>query len=245
MRIAVIADIHSNDIALAAVMDDFRNAGVDRVIHLGDAFNSPINPKGVADLLKSIALPSSHVRGNGERMVLGLGPECPTKTALFARGKLSAEDLAFAATWPAVVRGEMFLACHGSPRDDTEYLLEAVTPQGVTLRSPDAVAKILGTDRAPLVLCGHSHVQRIVPLSGGSLVVNAGSVGLPAYSISLLVPHKMESGTPHARYALAENAGDGWHVSLRAVSYDWEKAAAVAVSNGFSDWAKALRTGFA
>ena len=88
-------------------------------------------------------------------------------------------------------------------------------------------------------------MQRFVPLSDGSIVVNAGSVGLPAYSLNLPVPHKMEAGTPHARYALAENAGDGWHVSLRAVPYDWGKAAALAVSNGFPEWTKALRTGFA
>lgn len=245
MQIAVIADIHSNAIALAAVLDDFRNEGVDHVIQLGDAFNGPIDPQGVADLLKSIIVPIEHVRGNGERMVLGVGPEPATKSALFARARLSPDDLAFAATWPAVVRSETYLACHGSPRDDNEYLLENVTPQGVALRSPDGVAEILGPECAPLVLCGHSHVQRLSPLSDGSLVVNAGSVGLPAYSIARPVPHKMEAGSPHARYALAENSGDGWRVSLRAVPYDWEKAAGVAVANGFPEWAKALRTGFA
>lgn len=245
MRIAVIADIHSNDLALAAVLADLRSAGIDRILHLGDAFNGPINPKGVADLLKSIAVPLSHVRGNGERMVLGVECTKPSKSALYARARLSPEDLAFAATWPVVIREESFVACHGSPRSDMEYLLEKVTPGAVVLRRPEEVAEILGRDSASLVLCGHTHVPRIMALPNGSIVVNAGSVGLPAYSDDLPFPHKMETGSPHARYALVERTGEDWHVELRAVAYDWEKAAATAIANGFPDWAKALRTGYA
>lgn len=241
MQIAVIADIHSNDLALAAVLEDIARVGADRIVHLGDAFNGPINPAGVVRLLKTFE--AVHVRGNGERMVLGIGPEAPTRSALYARTKLSAEDLAFAASWPAVVREEWFVACHGSPRSGTEYLLEKVTPAAVELRSPQEVAAILGPDGASLVLCGHTHVQGSLALPDGSLVVNAGSVGLPAYSDALPFPHKMEAGSPHARYALVERTGESWRVDLRSVSYDWEKAAALAVANGFSDWAKALRTG--
>jgi len=223
-------------------MDDFRKAGVDRVIHLGDAFNGPINPQGVAQLLKK--MDAVHVRGNGERMVLGVGPEPASRSALFARAQLSPEDLAFVETWPEVIRDETFLACHGSPRSDIEYLLEKVTPAAVTLRRPEEVADILGQDSASLVLCGHTHIPRIMSLPNGSVVVNAGSVGLPAYSDDLPIPHKMETGSPHARYALVERAAEGWRVALRAVAYDWENAAAIAVVNGFPDWAKALRTGY-
>lgn len=243
MRIAVIADIHSNDLALAAVLEDIARAGVDRIVHLGDAFNGPINPAGVVCLLKTFD--AVHVRGNGERMVLDLGPEKPTKSALYARTKLTAEDLAFAASWPAVVREDALVACHGSPRSDTEYLLEKVTPTAVELRSPQEVAEILGSESASLVLCGHTHVPCTLSLPNGLVVVNAGSVGLPAYADALPFPHKMEAGSPHARYALVERTGEKWQVAFRSVAYDWEKAAALAIANGFPEWAKALRTGFA
>jgi len=73
--------------------------------------------------------------------------------------------------------------------------------------------------------------------------VNPGSVGLPAYAEELPWPHKMETGSPHARYAFIEQASAGWAVSLRSVAYDWEKAAKIAVQNGFQDWANPLRTG--
>jgi len=153
--------------------------------------------------------------------------------------------MAFAATWPAFRREEAYVACHGSPRSDTEYLLEEVTPAAVALRRPEKVAAILGQDSASLVLCGHTHVPRVVSLPNGSVVVNAGSVGLPAYSDDLPFPHKMETGSPHARYAIVERTDLGWRVDLRAISYDWGKAAAIAVANGFPDWANALRMGYA
>jgi hypothetical protein len=41
-------------------------------------------------------------------------------------------------------------------------------------------------------------------LDDGRLVVNPGSVGLQAYDDDHGHPHVMENGTPHARYAIAE-----------------------------------------
>jgi hypothetical protein len=54
----------------------------------------------------------------------------------------------------------------------------------------------------------------------------------------------IETGSPHARYALFERGAAGWHVTLRAVAYDWEGAAQRADQEGRPDWAHTLRTGF-
>ncbi len=185
-----------------------------------------------------------HVRGNGDRMVFN--PECrnPSKSALFARGRLSIEDLAFAATWPAIYQEEGWLACHGSPRSDTEYLLEEVRHDGVSIRNREKITAILGKDYAPLVLCGHTHIPRVVYLPNGCTIVNPGSIGLPAYYDDLPAPHKMETGSPHARYAIVEGAIEQLSVSIRVVPYDWEKAALTAARNGFPEWLHALQTGY-
>jgi calcineurin-like phosphoesterase family protein len=61
-----------------------------------------------------------------------------------------------------------------------------------------------GDVRASLILCGHTHIPRSERLADGRLIVNPGSVGLQAYEDQLTFPHKMETGTPHARYAFLE-----------------------------------------
>ena len=80
-------------------------------------------------------------------------------------------------------------------------------------------------------------------LPTGALVVNPGSVGWPAYDDDHPYPHVMEAGTPHARYAIADDATGRWSAEFRTVDYDWEQAAAIAEANGRPDVAGALRTG--
>ena len=88
-------------------------------------------------------------------------------------------------------------------------------------------------------------MPRLLPLDGGPTVVNPGSVGLPAYDHDVPFAHVMQSGSPHARYALLERRDGSWQVQLRAVAYDWAKAAALARAHGREDWALALLTGLA
>ena len=139
---------------------------------------------------------------------------------------------------------EGVLAFHGSPTDDLVYLLESVGPDGARPATRDEVIERLGaTADVPLLLCGHTHLQRSMRLPTGALVVNPGSVGWPAYDDDRPYPHVMEAGTPHARYAVADDGSGRWDVEFHAVDYDWERAATIAESNGRADVARALRTG--
>ena len=142
-------------------------------------------------------------------------------------------------------------ACHGTPRSDVEYFLETVTldygvagSRGVRAATPDEALERAGDFRATLVLCGHTHQPRRIELPDGRLVVNPGSVGLPAFDDDQPWRHDMETGTPQARYAvIGRDAAGGWQVALLAVDYDHEAAAARAEAQGRGDWADALRTG--
>jgi hypothetical protein len=80
-------------------------------------------------------------------------------------------------------------------------------------------------------------------LNDGRLVVNPGSVGLPAYDAPEPFPHRMEAGTPHARYAIAEREADGWRVEFLAIDYDWTAAAAMCRAHGWLEWGRILETG--
>jgi hypothetical protein len=94
-----------------------------------------------------------------------------------------------------------------------------------------------------VICCGHSHVQHALQTANGKLIVNVGSVGLPAYTDDEPYPHAMESGSPHARYAILWKNGHGWYVDHVAVPYDWQAAAQIAIANGRSDTARWVLTG--
>ena len=80
------------------------------------------------------------------------------------------------------------------------------------------------------------------------LIVNPGSVGLPAYDDNHPLPqshdHRIENGSPDARYAVVERVGDQWRCERISVPYDFEPMAALAGRHGRRDWAHAIRTGF-
>jgi Calcineurin-like phosphoesterase superfamily domain len=140
---------------------------------------------------------------------------------------------------------------HGTPGSDLQYWLEAVVPgfeddqgPGVRAATQAEVAERMGSATHPVMLCGHTHVPRLLQC-GGVLVVNPGSVGQPAYGDHHPYPHVVENGAPHARYALLEKTAQGWQVDLRAVPYEHLVQARVAAARQRPDWAHALATGFA
>ena len=68
MRIAVIADIHGNILALEAVLADLaRRGGADRVVNLGDCVSGPLWPRETMERLEALGWPT--VRGNHDRRV--------------------------------------------------------------------------------------------------------------------------------------------------------------------------------
>lgn len=241
MKIAVLADVHGNLIALEAVVRDLRMAAPDLVVNLGDLVSGPFDPAGSADA--QIALDCPTLAGNHERQLLA-GDSGASDA--FARPLLSAEHRDWIATLPPTLRladGDVF-ACHGSPSGgDLEYLLEDVTSGHAALATDATIRRRLtGIGPARVVLCGHTHIARVAACDG-TLVVNPGSVGMPAYRDDLPVPHVMESGSHHARYALVTRCADGWTAELRAVDYDYEAAARQAERNGRPATAFAVRTG--
>jgi diadenosine tetraphosphatase ApaH/serine/threonine PP2A family protein phosphatase len=97
---------------------------------------------------------------------------------------------------------------------------------------------------ASLILCAHTHLPRAVRLSDGRMVVNPGSVGLPAYDGQRPVYHMVQTGTPDACYAVLERSAHGWSVTFRHVPYDTTAMAVLARRNGAELWAQALETGW-
>ena len=242
MKIAVLSDIHGNLLALDAVIADAEARGVDLMVNLGDICSGPLFPGETADRLMALDLPT--IAGNHERQVLTLSPEHMGPTDRHTVDLLRADQRAWLAGLPATLRlSEEVLLVHGTPDSDLAYFLETVTPEGLRPATPDEIEDRAGPVDAAVILCGHTHVPRIATLADGRLVVNPGSVGLPAYDDVHPWPHAVETGSPHARYAVVSNDDAGWRAELLSVDYDWATVSDIAASNGRADWARALRTG--
>jgi predicted phosphodiesterase len=250
LRLALVTDIHGNLPALEAVAAEIAREGIDAVANLGDIASGPLWPLETVRWLMQLGWPT--IAGNHERQLLTLPPERQSASDRYAAAALGEPERAWLAALPPTRwLAEDLLACHGSPSSDLEYLLETVTPDfvrgaapGLRAATAGEVAHRLGdTGPATLVVCGHTHVPRLWQELQGPLVVNPGSVGVQAYDDDRPHPHVVETGSPHARWAVVERAAGGWHVSLRATAYDHEAAARRAEANGRIDWADALRTG--
>jgi predicted phosphodiesterase len=194
MRVAAIYDIHANLPALEAVLQEIRQAEVDQVIVGGDVVPGPL-PKETLRCLLDLPVPTQFIYGNGEVAVLeqmagrdpSAVPEQHRPIIRWTARQLPEYEPLF---------GVLF--CHGTPRDENEIF--------TGLTAEDRLLPIFEALNAPVIVCGHSHMQfdRMV---GNTRVVNAGSVGMPF-------------GEPGADWLLL---GPG--VQLRHTSYDLTTAA--------------------
>ncbi|WP_198373488.1 metallophosphoesterase family protein [Roseomonas rosulenta] len=242
MRLAVISDIHGNLAALEAVLADIETRAVDAVVNLGDCVTGPLWPKETFARLVALDLPT--VRGNHDRWILDRPAADLSPAGRYARDALSPSERAWLHALPATLDvAPEILAVHGTPADDTTYLLEEQR-DGHLVPAPRAtVAARLGDAARPgVVLCGHSHRQALVQGPGGVVILNPGSVGCPAFADSPAAGG-LEYRSPHARYAILTLRHGRWGAELLAIDYDWDAAARRARDNGRPDWADMLGTG--
>ena len=196
MKLGVIADVHGNDVALRAVLDDAARYHVDRWWVLGDLVLFGPRPAEVLDRLRG--LPGvSMLRGNTDRYVLTGEQPAPHATAADAVGRIDlveryaamaagigwtrgvleqAGTLEYLATLPAQLHlpfsgGIAILGVHASPGADDGPGIDPGLP-GEHLRG------LLAGCGADVVVGGHTHYQtdRMV---AGIRALNPGSTGMP------------------------------------------------------------------
>ena len=244
MKIAAISDIHSNVFALEAVLDDIRKRGADVIVNLGDIFYGPIAPRATYELLIEEEIIT--IAGNQDRQIYeSMEDEIRDNVTLqFVLAELDGAPL----DWLQLLPKEMQLTadvylCHGAPGNDSIYFLEDIENGSGAVRTDAEIIALLHGQSAPLILCGHTHIPRTVALSTSQLIVNPGSVGLPAYEDDLPVVHKMENYSAHASYALLEKKVNGWLVEQFRIPYDVEAACKKALLLERHDWVAYLQTG--
>jgi putative phosphoesterase len=240
---AIISDIHGNSLALQAVLKDISSHEVDQIINLGDHVFGALEPEVTATLIRQT--PMLCISGNTDREILeSLDKPSEKDNMERVKADLSIETVNWLKSLPpTAVCDDVFFVSHGTPGSDNEYLLEQVTAQGVSVyNDEDLIAKTQHIHQ-PVILCGHSHVNRVVYLSNGKIILNPGSVGLPAYLGNGEHRFAMESMTPHAKYALVKVDGSKVDIAQVHCSYDWHQASAAAKKNGSDKWAEFLLHG--
>jgi len=237
-RYAILSDIHGNLPALEAVVADAEAQGCNAFVNLGDILSGPLWPNETADYLMARDWPT--IAGNHERQVLTQPIDRMNDSDLFARKRITIDQMAWIACHPATMEltPEIFL-CHGIPRSDLIHFLYTVDMSGLHDASEAEIAERADARPERLILCGHSHIPGERRLADGRRVVNPGSVWLQAFHDDHPLPYTVAVGDPRARYAIVE--GDA--VTFRQVDYDHRTAAAKAEREGRMDWGIGLRLG--
>jgi putative phosphoesterase len=202
MRILLLADIHSNWPALAAIDETF-----DACLFLGDVVDYATDPVPCIEWVQRFA--TAAVRGNHDHSVAHRVAVRPA--GVFRRMSsamrphhfdvLGDDHLTWLAQLPVTkhltLDGLRFLLVHATPRDPMdEYIDDSEEQWRARLQHVNV----------DFVCVGHTHMPMHLQL-GDVQVVNPGSVGQP------------RDGDPRAAYAIIE---DG-KVSFRRVAYDIDR----------------------
>lgn len=225
MRIALLSDIHGNNVALDAVLKDIQtNGGVDTYWVLGDLV--AIGPAPVKVLERLSQLPNARfVRGNTDRYVCTGDRPPPTLEQVSANIDLLPQRIElegdFAWTQGAVTiagwlewlknlpldfeeilpDGTRVLCVHASPNlDDGE---------GIRLNTPASrIEELVASCDADMICVGHTHLPFNMR-SNGKYIINPGCV---SNSID---------GDVRASYALIDANEHGLWVEHYRVEYDY------------------------
>ena len=211
MKIALISDIHGNQIALEAVLADIKRVGVDQIICLGDIANVGPHPRQCIDIIRDLNCPT--VQGNHELYLLGRFEDDTWRTSpiwggmRWSRDQLRPDQMTYIDELPYQyeIAGNgraNAIFVHGSPLSQYRGFMPDHNDAAIAER-------MNGLDDTTL-FCGHTHLPLYRPWSN-SWLVNIGSVGMPI------------DGTPTAKYVIATQLKQEWHIEFRKIEYNIDK----------------------
>ena len=200
MKLAIIADVHSNLQALNAVMSEIGRGGIDQVVCAGDIVGYGANPNEcchiVGDEVAHAAL-GNHEIAALTKDTTGMNPHAAaasrwTTSTLEEGSRKFLRSLEIESKFEA---GDMRVAMyHGSVGSVTEYVFEDEINEDTVRDS--------GGD---LLILGHTHVPYVKDF-GSMMAINPGSVGQP------------RDGDPRASFAILDT--DRRSCLVRRVGYD-------------------------
>jgi len=222
MRIAIISDMHGNNVAFEAALTDIKSQNPDQTVCLGDAIQGGPQPAEVVQNLRALNCPV--VMGNADAWLLsgtetgdeGIPSERLKKMEdirIWSLSKLNNSDREFIADFQPTIKLNLddnldLLCFHGSPASFDDIILPAATQEDFQ--------KFLGAYANQILTGGHTHAQQI-RRNGELFFFNPGSVGF-AYS------HDQPEGQFHAdhwaEYAILTFENGQTSLEFRRIPFD-------------------------
>lgn len=177
-KIGIVSDIHSNYVALKAVLDEMASATVDKIIVAGDIIGGFVQPNQTVNIIKQFSALAIH--GNREdylRHYLEGKHDIwnrfdQMKPITWTAGELTNENRGYLLSLPSHITFDVFdttfRVVHGTPRRVNELVYKYET---------EKIKEALASVKEDVLICGHSHQQWSARVDG-TLVVNPGSAGL-------------------------------------------------------------------
>ena len=235
MRIAVIADIHSNLFSLNEILLDIDNKNVDLILCMGDLVGYSTYPNEVIDTIREnriLIIKGNYDEAVGEELMV-CGCDYPDPKDMENAGislnwtidETREDNKEFLKSLPMEVKmsfeGKTIKFVHGSPRRINEYLNE----------DSKEASDIMADFEEDILVCGHTH-KPYYKIYGSKLLVNAGSAGKP------------KTGTPKANYVVIDLNSEKVGVEIYEVEYEYEKTASAIEEKGLpQEFADIIRTG--
>jgi len=229
MRIAVLSDIHSNLVALDAVLGSLGT--VDAVWHLGDVVGYGPEPDGVVERLRHIG--AIGVKGNHDDAACG-GDSIETFTpdarvaAEWTRSHISEETRAYLVGLPEQLEPQKgdFTLVHGSPREPLFEYLHTASAARDNLAALTTAYCLVGHTHVPLIIREEHGLMRArfvepesrVGLDERRAFLNPGSIGQP------------RDGDPAASYLLIDTEATA--VTWQRVAYNIKTTQAAILAAG-------------
>jgi putative phosphoesterase len=217
IRIGIFSDVHGNGVGLDAVLTELEDAGVDRLVCLGDLVEG--GPQPAYCLRRMHELGCAVVLGNTDHWLVEYyrepGISERSDMGEWARECLGDDGLALLAELPDTLElelgnGRRLLCVHGTPWSRIEKVEPTATDEELAELLRDAT----------VLAAGHTHEQwqRRV---GERLVLNPGRIFGPFGGRVLRSTRSDFDGT--ADYAVLSVDGDRLSVDLRRVSYSLDE----------------------
>ncbi len=222
VTVAILSDVHGNDIALRAVLADLDATPHDLMVIAGDHVWNGVRPSEALRRLRTLDVPM--LLGNTDEYLWlpSRHPDMPVMID-WTRREIGDDGVAFLRALPIAWRftppggtspDDDLLVVHATPTDvDAELVLEPDPFGSLAVTPIEEARRLIGDARAGLIVAGHLHY----PSSGtvdGQRLATVGSVGGSL------------DGNPAAAWALAHWDGLTWTLAHRRTPYDIETAAA-------------------